>query len=110
MNECTLAAATLPDATSGSDLYRVTKWAAYALKSRVALHAASVAKYWNLAPLAGEAVTQKLVGGMTSADADAFYKECIEASKSLIENSVNLFISLLRLLLRRLHQTSRPCS
>ena len=87
VNECTLAAATLPDATSGSDLYRVTKWAAYALKSRVALHAASVAKYWNLAPLAGEAVTQKLVGGMTSADADAFYKECIEASKFLIENS-----------------------
>lgn len=86
LNECTLAAATLPDATSGSDLYRVTKWAAYALKSRVALHAASVAKYWNLAPLAGEAVTQKLVGGMTSADADAFYKECIEASKFLIEN------------------------
>ena len=34
----------------------------------IALHAASVAKYWNLAPLAGEAVTQKLVGGMTSAD------------------------------------------
>lgn len=87
LNECTLAAATLPNATSGSDLYRVTKWAAYALKSRVALHAASVAKYWNLAPLAGEAVTQKLVGGMTSADADAFYKECIEASKFLIENS-----------------------
>ena len=87
LNECTLAAATLPDTTSGSDLYRVTKWAAYALKSRVALHAASVAKYWNLAPLAGEAVTQKLVGGMTSADADAFYKECIEASKFLIENS-----------------------
>ena len=87
LNECTLAAATLPDATSGSDLYRVTKWAAYALKSRVALHAASVAKYWNLAPLAGEAVTQKLVGGITSADADAFYKECIEASKFLIENS-----------------------
>ena len=87
LNECTLAAATLPDATSGSDLYRVTKWAAYALKSRVALHAASVAKYWNLAPLAGEAVTQNLVGGMTSADADAFYKECIEASKFLIENS-----------------------
>lgn len=87
LNECTLAAATLPDATSGSDLYRVTKWAAYALKSRVALHAASVAKYWNLAPLAGEAVTQRLVGGMTSADADAFYKECIEASKFLIENS-----------------------
>lgn len=85
LNECTLAAATLPDATSGSDLYRVTKWAAYALKSRVALRAASVAKYWNLAPLAGEAVTQKLVGGMTSAD--AFYKECIEASKFLIENS-----------------------
>lgn len=87
LNECTLAAASLPDATSGSDVYRITKWAAYALKSRVALHAASIAKYWNEAPLAGEAVNQKLVGGMTAADADAFYKECIEASKYLIENS-----------------------
>ena len=87
LNECTLAAASLPDATSGSDVYRITKWTAYALKSRVALHAASVAKYWNEAPLAGVAVNQKLVGGMTSADADAFYKECIDASKYLIENS-----------------------
>ena len=87
LNECTLAAANLPDVTSGSDTYRLTKWAAYALKSRVALHAASVAKYWNEAPLAGEAVTQKLVGGMTATDADAFYKECIEASNYLIENS-----------------------
>lgn len=87
LNECTLAAAHLPESTSGADLYRVTKWAAYALKSRVALHAASVAKHWDKAPLAGEAVSQKLVGGMTAADADAFYKECIEASSYLIENS-----------------------
>lgn len=87
LNECTLAAANLPESTSGADLYRVTKWAAYALKSRVALHAASVAKHWDKAPLAGEAVSQKLVGGMTAADADAFYKECIEASSYLIENS-----------------------
>lgn len=87
LNECTLAAAKLPESTSGADLYRVTKWAAYALKSRVALHAASVAKHWDKAPLAGEAVSQKLVGGMTAADADAFYKECIEASSYLIENS-----------------------
>lgn len=87
LNECTLAAANLPDATSGSDLYRLTKWAAYALKSRVALHAASVAKYWDQAPLAGEAVSQKLIGGMTITDADMFYKECIEASSYLIENS-----------------------
>lgn len=87
LNECTLAAAHLPESTSGADLYRVTKWAAYALKSRVALHAASVAKHWDKAPLAGEAVSQKLVGGMTAADADAFYKKCIEASSYLIENS-----------------------
>ena len=59
----TLAAATLPDAYFSVRIcIALTKWAAYALKSRVALHAASVAKYWNLAPLAGEAVTQKLVG------------------------------------------------
>lgn len=88
LEECDLAIANLPATTNASDgALRATKWAAYALKSRVALHAASVAKYWNLAPLTGEAVDAKLVGGMTKADADNYYLQCIEASKAIIDNS-----------------------
>lgn len=66
---------------------RATKWAALALKSRVALHAASVAKYWDKAPLIGEAVDQKLVGGFSHEDVNNYYKQCIEASAELINNS-----------------------
>jgi hypothetical protein len=83
--ECDLAVANLP--TTVTDTYRATKWAALALKSRAALHAASVAKYWNKAPLTGDAVTAKLVGGMTTADANAYYQACITASKDIIDNS-----------------------
>lgn len=87
LNECDLAAAHLPEVVSTADgKYRASKWAAYALKSRAALFAASVAKYWNRAPLAGEAVTQKLVG-MSASDADYFYGECISASEAIISNS-----------------------
>lgn len=87
LSECELAAANLPEEVEASDKFRATKWAAYALKSRAALHAASVAKYWDRAPLDGPAVSQNLVGGMTAADADAYYKACIEASDYLIKNS-----------------------
>ncbi len=67
---------------------RATKWSALALKSRVALHAASIAKYWNRAPLSGEAVEKKLVGGMTDADAQRYYAECINASEQLINSQL----------------------
>ena len=88
LRECDLAIAHLPEKVSDGDgIYRASKWAAYALKSRVALHAASVAKYWDRAPLAGDAVTQKLAGGMTSADVDFFYSECISSSMAIIDNS-----------------------
>ncbi len=83
LRECDLAIEYLPEKPSG---YRASKWAAYGLKSRVALHAASIAKYWNRAPLAGEAVSQKLVG-MEPADAAFFYKECLSASEAIIDNS-----------------------
>jgi hypothetical protein len=65
---------------------RATKWAALALKSRAALHAASVAKYWNAAPLSGTAVDAKLVGGMTQADALEYYRLCIEAAQEIIDH------------------------
>lgn len=86
--ECDSAIMYLPqtvNATEGS--LRATVWAAYALKSRAALHAASIAKYWNNAPLTGPAVDAKLVGGMTMTDANAYYQQCIDASKAIIDNS-----------------------
>jgi hypothetical protein len=83
LKECDLAIANLPENPSG---YRASKWAAYGLKSRVALHAASLARYWNRAPLAGDAVNQKLVG-MEPSDATFFYNECLSASKAIIDNS-----------------------
>ncbi len=51
LSECDLAADNLPPTVTSEDgTYRATKWAALALKSRVALHAASIAKYWDKAP------------------------------------------------------------
>lgn len=68
-----------------SNKRRANKWVALALKSRVALHAASVAKYWDRAPLSGEAVSNGLVGGMTENDAQRYYAECISAAEQLID-------------------------
>lgn len=86
LKELDLAIENLPAVTNSADgKYRATKWAALALKSRVALHAASVAKYWNQAPLAGEAVSANLAK-MDAADAAAFYQQCIDASSQLIDN------------------------
>lgn len=87
LTECDKAAANLPTSVSGDEAFRATKWAALALKSRVALHAASVAKYWDKAPLAGPAADQKLIGGMSAADATFFYEQCIDASAQIINNS-----------------------
>jgi hypothetical protein len=82
------AAKDMPSTYSVTDgPYRATKWAAFALKSRAALYAASVAKFWNKAPLAGDAVSQKLVGGMTAADADNYYQQCMDAATQVINNS-----------------------
>ncbi len=83
MKTCDEAAALLDDGDGSAK--RATKWAALALKSRAALHAASVAKYWNRAPLSGEAVDKKLVG-MQPEDAAYFYSECIKASEEIIKN------------------------
>ncbi len=80
----TLDSAIVRLSDDNSDKRRANKWTALALKSRAALHAASVAKYWDRAPLSGEAVNKKLVGGMTEADAQRYYAECISASEKLI--------------------------
>ena len=87
LKELDLAIANLPATISGEDgPGRASKWAAYGLKSRAALHAASIAKYWNRAPLGGEATSQKLVG-MSTADAAGYYTQSMAASKAIIDNS-----------------------
>jgi hypothetical protein len=64
---------------------RASKWTAYALKSRAALHAASVAKFGNLAPMSGDAVSQNLVG-LNASVANEFYQLCLDASAALINS------------------------
>jgi len=83
--ECDAAIENLP-ASRTSDNRRATKWVAYALKSRVALHAASLAKYWSKAPLSGPAVSQQLVG-IDPSEADRYYQICIEASRKIMDES-----------------------
>ncbi len=64
---------------------RADKWIAYALKSRAALHAASLAKYWDRYPFSGEAVNNKLVG-MDNSLANGYYEQCIEASEAIMNS------------------------
>lgn len=87
LQECDSAVASLPEthATAGSSKRRATKWAAYALKSRAGLYAASIAKFWNRAPLSGEAVDKKLVG-MDASEANHFYEESIKASEAIMNS------------------------
>lgn len=88
LSELEAASKDMPATRSAAEgPYRATKWSALALKSRAALFAASLAKYWNRAPLVGDAVTQKMVGGFTTADADGYYQQCIDASAAVINNS-----------------------
>ena len=79
------AATRLPESAGASDAYRATKYAALALKSRVALHAASVAKYGSRYTLTGEAVSQGLVG-LPSSSANDYYKICIDAADQVIKS------------------------
>ena len=67
---------------------RASKWAAYALKSRAALHAASLAKFGSRAPMSGNAVTQKLVG-LDAADAAGYYAACVAASQAIMSSGVH---------------------
>ena len=69
-----------------ADKTRASKWSALAYKSRAALHAASVGKYWDQAPLSGDAVSQSLVGGFTTHDVQRYYKACIDACAEIINS------------------------
>ncbi len=81
--ECDRAIAHLGDGDGNKR--RADKWIAYALKSRAALHAASIAKYWDKNPFSGEAVDKKLVG-MDASAANGFYEQCIAASEAIMES------------------------
>ena len=67
---------------------RPNKWVALALKSRMALDVASIAKYWDKAPQTPtrEAVIQKLVGGFTQEDAQNYYDQCIKAAGEIMDS------------------------
>ncbi len=62
------------------------RWTALAYKSRASLHAASLAKFWDEAPLTGEAVDTGCVGGFTDEDMNRWYQECLDCSRELIES------------------------
>ena len=81
--DCDRAAAGLPESVSD---YRATKWAALGLKARAALYAASIAKYSGKYTMTGEAVSKGFVS-MSSSDANAFYKACIDACDEIISKS-----------------------
>ena len=86
LSELDEAAAGLPE-TRTDGAYRATKWSALGLKSRAALYAASVSKYWEKAPIGEEyeSVKQKLTF-MDKNDANGYYKQCIEASEAIINS------------------------
>jgi hypothetical protein len=88
LSECDEAIRYLPSMRSGNDARRATKWAAYALKSRAALHAASIAKFWNKTPFSGQAVSEGLVG-MDASLANHYYELCIQASKAIMDGGVH---------------------
>ncbi len=84
MSECDLAIANLGDSWPGGER-RATKWVAYALKSRAALHAASLANFGDRSPISGPAVDQKLVG-LSKSDAAAYYQAAIDASAAIMNS------------------------
>lgn len=65
---------------------RASKWAALALKSRAALHAASIAKFNDRLDLLGPAVSEGLVG-IDQSFANEYYQMAIDASAQIIDES-----------------------
>lgn len=85
LRECDEAANLLPESRNNYDSNQLTKWAAYALKCRVALYAASSAKFSPRLPLVGQAVDMGLVG-MKPELANKYYSQCIEAADKIIDS------------------------
>lgn len=77
-SELDLAEASLPVSYGGSDLGRVTKYAALALKSRAMLYAGSIAKYDT------RGVQLDGIVGIPASKAVDYFKASYDASKALI--------------------------
>ena len=86
LSELDKAADLLPE-TRSTGKYRATKWSALGLKSRAALHAASVSKYWDQASISSsyQAVAEKLTY-MEKSYANDYYQQCIAASEEIINS------------------------
>lgn len=86
LSELDEAIAALPETNTGGR-YRADKWAALGLKSRVALYAASVSKYWNNAPIESSytAVSKQLTY-MEPSYANGYYDQCIDACEQIISS------------------------
>ncbi len=83
MAQCDIAINNLPDSWAGGER-RATRWVAAALKTRAALHAASIAKFGDRAVLSGDAVSRKLVG-IEQMYANDYYRHVISAAELLID-------------------------
>lgn len=86
LSELDKAISNLPDSWDPGS-YRANRWAALGLKSRVALWAASVSKYWDQAALASsyQAVQQELAF-MKKDWANGYYNQAIAACEQIINS------------------------
>ncbi|MDD4108810.1 MAG: RagB/SusD family nutrient uptake outer membrane protein [Prolixibacteraceae bacterium] len=72
--------------TEKADKYRGTKWTALALQSRLMLYAATIAKYTQYVPFAGEEAYELGLAGIDASKANEFFQYSYDASKELIES------------------------
>jgi starch-binding outer membrane protein, SusD/RagB family len=84
LSELDVAIENLPDEY---DSRRANRWTAHALKSRVALHAASIAKFGPNAPLSGIAVDMGFVG-LDPSLATNYYQQSVDASNAVMESGM----------------------
>lgn len=83
LKKCDIAVKNLPEV--GASVRRANKYVAAALTSRIALFAASVAKFGGSLSLTGPAVDKQLVGVDANA-ADGYYAIAIEAAETVIKS------------------------
>ena len=81
INETTDLTQILPSVYGAADKGRPTKWAAFALQSRAALYAASIAKY-------GQVQLSGLLG-FPASDAENYAQISYDASKAIINNGIH---------------------
>lgn len=80
ISECKAIAPSLPLTRSDAEKYRITQGGAWALCSRAALYAGSIAKYGTLA--------SNNLTGVPASDANAYFKTAYDASKEVIDSKV----------------------